>query len=413
MLTSYICVQHYSPNKIREQTYAATVPDEDVPDFWMAALVHQRVRNFVGGTGTGGANVEEVDAQIVGGVHTPPGLHTFLVGLLQASVSDDYNAQFCGGTLYNEIYVITAAHCVDFIVSTSYLEILVGTQTLSDSGKGRRIAVADIIIDPKWTPRTFNFDVAILKLATAVTDISSAQLAPRNTEPVPNAQSTVSGWGSLASGGSFPFNLQTVVVPNWDRATCNGRDAYNGQILSSMFCAGETGKDSCQGDSGGPITDITNTTLIGIVSWGFGCALPLKPGVYARIGNTEIHDFITQTAVVVAPPTSPPTRAPTRSPTVTPQPTSHPTQSPTRSPTVFNQPTPLPTQSPTASPTGTSTGVCAAPHPLTLGPNAFNTAPASGFTVSTEGTSCDFDETGYAGEATNISASLFFKLCAS
>jgi len=339
----------------------------------MAELVRLRLQSFVGGTGAAAANVEEptVDAQIVGGVQAPPGLQPFLVGLLQASVPTDYNAQFCGGTLYNERYVITAAHCVDYITSTSSVAILVGTQTLSTTGQGRRIGVSSITIDPKWNPNTFNFDVAVIRLATAVTDIPFAQLAPRNTEPVAGAQSTVSGWGTTSSGGSSPSQLRTVVVPNVARSTCNGVNWYNGQILLSMFCAGETGKDSCQGDSGGPITSIDNTTLIGIVSWGTGCAQALKPGVYARIGNPEIHDFITQTASLV----------------------------------------PVPTPLPTPAPTRVGGGTCALPFTLSLGANAFNNAPATGLTISTSGTACNFGATGIAGEAINISSACFCFLC--
>ena len=224
---------------------------------------------------------------------------------------------------------------------------------------------------PRWNPNTFNFDVAVIRLATAVTDILFGQLALRGSEPVTGAKSTVSGWGTMSFGGSSPAQLRTVVVPNVDRATCNGPNSYGGSIITSMFCAGQTGKDSCQGDSGGPITSIDNTTLIGIVSWGDGCALPLKPGVYARVGNAEINDFITQTASLV------------------PTPTPFPTPAPTRSPTVRGQ------------------GQCGLPYTLTLGANTFNNAPASGVTVSTAGTTCNFGATGYAGGTFFFCTTLF------
>lgn len=57
-----------------------------------------------------------------------------------------------------------------------------------------------------------------------------------------------------------------------------------------MFCAGAEGQDSCGGDSGAPAT--SDGKLVGIVSWGFGCARSTYPGVYVNLLNPEIRDFI-------------------------------------------------------------------------------------------------------------------------
>jgi len=116
-------------------------------------------------------------------------------------------------------------------------------------------------------------------------------------------------------------------------------------IKSSMLCAGDDGKDSCQGDSGGPLYDKGNDTLIGVVSWGIGCARPGYPGVYSRV--SEAYDWIKETICAPGNSDFPPSWCDS-STTESPTKAQLPTAIPTASPTIF---TPEPTISTSASPT--------------------------------------------------------------
>ena len=92
------------------------------------------------------------------------------------------------------------------------------------------------------------------------------------------------GFGETGSGVSS--HLLDVAVPYVDNPTCNSK--YNGDITSAMMCAGDLsngGEDACQGDSGGPLFDKNADRLVGVTSWGIGCALQDYPGVYARISD--------------------------------------------------------------------------------------------------------------------------------
>jgi len=102
---------------------------------------------------------------------------------------------------------------------------------------------------------------------------------------------TIAGWGSASEGGEIVPNLMAVDVPIVERKDCETRYKA-GDVAPNTICAGfeEGGKDSCRGDSGGPLIQRDGegrASLVGLVSWSTGCALPGKPGI-----NTQVSHFI-------------------------------------------------------------------------------------------------------------------------
>lgn len=262
---------------------------------WMRAYIalkqHALMTRLTGSDSTT-TPTTRTDSRIVGGVVAPPDLHPFQVALLQKNVPSNYQAQFCGGTLVADQYIVTAAHCSDVLAKD--VAVLVGRRTLIGKGTTNRIDVSDVYIHPKYLSTSEDYDVAVWKLARPVSGITFAQLPTRGTDPLPSTNTTVTGWGALKyNQNSYPRELRAVSVPVVDRNNCNSIAAYNGEITSRMFCAGQKGKDSCQGDSGGPITQSpSNNTLIGVVSFGTGCGWARYPGVYTRLAEPEIYDFV-------------------------------------------------------------------------------------------------------------------------
>ena len=232
--------------------------------------------------------------RIVGGTPATASDNPFQVGLLMKTEKSNFKAQFCGGTLIGPSVVVTAAHCSDFVTKEA-VQVLLGTLKLD--GSGTRHDVTSIAIHQSWDPNTFDNDVAVWKLATPAKVGTFATLT--TAEAAAGVQLLATGWGLLTQGGKQPIDLMKVQVPVVELSNCNDANSYNGAITTQMFCAGVEagGKDTCQGDSGGPLTGgAGNAVLTGITSWGQGCAQPNFFGVYTKVANPSIREFIDKNA---------------------------------------------------------------------------------------------------------------------
>ncbi|KAK3088910.1 hypothetical protein FSP39_025326, partial [Pinctada imbricata] len=152
-----------------------------------------------------------------------------------------------------------------------------------------KYGVSKIVIHQNYRPNTINNDIAIMVLSKDVvlSDGIIPACLPANTY-VENEMCVVTGWGTTSEGGSVSDRLQEVYKPLLSESTCSSK-LGNSFKLNSMLCAGfeRGGADACQGDSGGPLVCNRNGKyeLTGVVSWGYGCARPDLPGVYANTWN--------------------------------------------------------------------------------------------------------------------------------
>jgi secreted trypsin-like serine protease len=229
--------------------------------------------------------------RIVGGEKTDIKDHPWQVAL---NIKTPEGTFLCGGSIIAQKWVLTAAHCIEPGTKSGNVRAKAGATNYTSGGNWTQIE--RILVHDKYNPETHENDLALLKLSSPpsgkVIPLAQAQL----TVPI-GQRLEVTGWGVTSEGGDAERNLMKASVPYVDNNACNAAEAYNGSIRAGMLCAGrrDGGVDACQGDSGGPLVWKTEDgpILVGVVSFGEGCARKLKYGVYTRV--SKYREWITKT----------------------------------------------------------------------------------------------------------------------
>eukprot|EP00092_Neocalanus_flemingeri_P108431 GFUD01139252.1.p1 GENE.GFUD01139252.1~~GFUD01139252.1.p1 ORF type:complete len:372 (+),score=70.15 GFUD01139252.1:131-1246(+) len=262
-----------------------------------------RLQNATG-CGVKGSN------RIVGGTDAAENEFPWMCGVLNS----DNSFWGCGATLIscNPTIIISAAHCFQGYdgqpngkkISCGAHRMRFSSASPLDSNE-ERLTITEIINHPDYNPNVDESnDIAVIKVDgsfnCATGKIFPACLPDKSRLTYEGwVKTTVTGWGRLQQGATTPEILQTVRVTPVSDATCKEAYATIGGVINGdvMLCAGfkAGGKDSCQGDNGGPLVtrdDRPGFSLIGVVSWGAGCALPDYYGVYTEV--SYFLDWIAQ-----------------------------------------------------------------------------------------------------------------------
>jgi len=217
--------------------------------------------------------------RIVGGEETEVNEYPWQVAIMYDE------QQICGGSLVSDKYVVTAAHCTQYAVGKYSVQLGAHNISIPD---GVNIKAKKIINHKGYNSNSMKNDIAVIELeekATLGSSVGVVCLPPKNKDYA-GKMAVISGWGTLESGGDSPNELQDTTVKVMTNGACKKLSGNQYKLTKDMVCAtGDGVRDTCQGDSGGPmVVDVDgHHDLVGVTSWGFGCAAPKYPGVYSRV----------------------------------------------------------------------------------------------------------------------------------
>ena len=255
---------------------------------------------------------------VVGGNDAAPGEYPYVAHILID------RAFACTGTLVTPTHVVTAAHCSSVtpsgIVNTpigqpgQLIELSIGAHRTPSSSlvggyesDGEQHVARTVSVNPGWLGLgSVSHDVAVIELdsPSAKPPVKIANAQERSLWTA-GTLATIAGFGVTESGGDQPDVLQEARLPIVEDAVAaeaypylvDGADPLFGGFESgTQVAAGypQGGVDTCQGDSGGPllVPAGTDMRLVGDTSYGIGCAEPEYPGVYGRVADTTLREWI-------------------------------------------------------------------------------------------------------------------------
>ena len=251
-------------------------------------------------------------SRIIGGSEATIESVPWQVAILDAGAGPElYDAQFCGGSIINARWVVTAAHCLvtgesgEITLKARDLKIAAGVDDLELPRGTNEHRVDAIIMHPDYDggvndialvriPDQFDFSVY------AIEPISLPLAIDGDVEPALNTDILVSGWGEFVEfeSGTYPTSLRSAtldVLAGPLSSDCGSYPAVDWNYRYEI-CIGVTegGRDTCQGDSGGPYVALgldgdgngsVEPTLVGVTSWGDGCADAGYPGFATRVSS--------------------------------------------------------------------------------------------------------------------------------
>ncbi|XP_054456496.1 plasminogen activator, urokinase a [Anoplopoma fimbria] len=245
---------------------------------------------------TCGERSEQRMHKIVGGSFTPIESHPWVAALFHQR-----SGFLCGGSLIAPCWVLTAAHCFSDGEQTKikHLSVHLGKTAINvtDADKEQHFTVEKLIIHQQYNDVNYDNDIALLKIksingrcAVRSASVRTVCLPPAHTRLPAGFQCSIAGFGMERSKmGHYSQLLKQAEVKLIPQTDCKRKSYYGDLITENMFCAGspDWSTDACKGDSGGPLVCEASgrTFLFGVVSWGEGCALKNKPGVYTQVTN--------------------------------------------------------------------------------------------------------------------------------